>query len=96
MKINYAVYNPLTGCNEEVETKGEAMNLFWKIALDIALPYFHSTAYSIVHKNDDGTESWFNESYELMGIGEEVKKMLFEKYNFNNEIYQPTKVETLP
>lgn len=62
MATKYAVYDPTTGENTQVDTKEDAMQLFWMRMISLAKPYFHDTAYMTVEVNDEtGTETWYND-----------------------------------
>lgn len=62
MTTKYAVYNPHTGLNDMYETKEEALQAFWLIAINFVIPMVHNTAYMTVQVNEDGSETWFNDS----------------------------------
>lgn len=62
MTTKYAVYNPHTGLNDMYETKEEALQAFWLIAVNYAVQTMHNTAYMTVQVNEDGSETWFNDN----------------------------------
>lgn len=58
----YGVILPSSGETTIVSTKEEAINLFWERMVEFSFPYFHNTFYVSIDYNDDGTETWYNES----------------------------------
>ena len=62
--IKYGVFNNNTGEYSFVETKEEALQLFWSNVVEMALTYFHGTAYVTVDTNEDGSEVWRNDNLE--------------------------------
>ena len=62
MTKKYVVYKPLTGENISYETKEDALQAFWKDVVGFALSYHHNTAYTVVEKNEDGSETWYNDN----------------------------------
>lgn len=64
----YGVFNNNTGEYTFVETKDEALQLFWTKVVEVALTHFHGTAYVEVTQNENGTETWVND------LAEEIKR----------------------
>lgn len=64
----YGVFNNNTGEYTFVETKDEALQLFWSNVVEVARTHFHGTAYVTVTQNEDGTETWLNDA------GEEIDR----------------------
>ena len=63
MTIKYAVYDPTTGENTEVDNREDAMQLFWQRMIKLARPYFHDTAYMTIEVNEEtGAETWYNDA----------------------------------
>lgn len=44
------------------DSKEECINFFWDEMIKFSFPYFHETVYVTIQKNEDGTETWFNEN----------------------------------
>lgn len=64
----YGVFDNNTGEYTFVESKDEALQLFWTRVVEVARTHFHGTAYVTITQNEDGTETWVNDS------GEEIEK----------------------
>jgi hypothetical protein len=64
----YGVFDNNTGEYTFVSTKDEAVELFWNRVVEVARTHFHGTAYVTVIQNDDGAETWLNDS------GEEITR----------------------
>jgi hypothetical protein len=64
----YGVFNNNTGEYTFVETKEEALQLFWANVVEVARTHFHGTAYVTVTQNENNTETWINDS------GQEIEK----------------------
>jgi hypothetical protein len=62
MNTKYAVYDAKNGENIMYNTKEEALDAFWVGVISFAKKHFHNTAYMTVQYNEDGTETWFNDS----------------------------------
>jgi hypothetical protein len=60
----YGVFNNNTGEYTFVETKEEALQLFWSNIVEVARMHFHGTAYVKVTQNEDNTETWVNDCSE--------------------------------
>ena len=85
----YAIYNPITGENEMVGKKNDAIKRFWEITLEFVKRHMHGNTYMIVEIDATGAETWKNSN-----------NVEIEKPKSISEIKQlisiPTKVETLP
>lgn len=57
----YGVLLPENGETTIVESKEEAVKLFWERMIKFSLPFFHDTVYVTIQYNDDGLETWFND-----------------------------------
>lgn len=64
----YGVFDNNTGLYTFVETKDEALRLFWSNVVAVARTHFHGTAYVTVIQNENGTETWLNDA------GEEIDR----------------------
>ena len=62
MNIKYAIYDAKNGENIIYNTKEEAIDAFWLHVISFAKSHFHNTAYMTVQYNEDGSETWFNDS----------------------------------
>lgn len=62
MTTKYGVYNPQKGEYDLFKTKEEALEAFWLRVIATAKEHYHNTAYTTIHYNEDGTETWLNES----------------------------------
>jgi len=62
MELKYAIYDAKNGENIIYDTKEEAIDAFWIHVISVAKKDFHNTAYMTVQLNEDGTETWFNDS----------------------------------
>ncbi len=58
--MKYGVFNPLNGETTLLDSKEEAMQLFWIRMIQLTLPHFHNTPYMTIIKNEDGSETWKN------------------------------------
>lgn len=99
MQIKYAVYDATTGDNKMFETKEEAIKMFWKNVVKLALNNFHNTAYTVVEILDDGTERWYNdnnEEIELPKTEAEILEFLQEYRRSGLDNQSQTSVEILP
>lgn len=91
----YAIYNAHTGENILFDTQDEALQEFWKNVVSFALTHFGGTAYMVVEKNEDGSETWFNDNNEQITkpkSASEIKNILKNMKPIKNK----TPVETLP
>lgn len=75
--MKYGVFNPLNGETTLLNSKDEAMQLFWTRMLQFALPHFHNTPYVTIIQNEDGSETWQNIN------GQEMDKPLTEEEMMN-------------
>lgn len=58
----YGVIDLENGETTIIDTKEEAIKLFVERMINFSLPYFHNTPFISIEFNDDGTETWYNES----------------------------------
>jgi hypothetical protein len=49
--MKYGVFNPLNGETTLLDSKEEAMQLFWIRMIQLTLPHFHNTPYMTIIKN---------------------------------------------
>ena len=57
----YGVYNPKTGETDIVDTKEEAINLFYQYMIEVSKGFFHNTMYLTIVENDDGSVAYYND-----------------------------------
>jgi hypothetical protein len=65
MTTTYGVYHPKSGETFIVNTKEEAINLFYKFMIDFSKEFFHNTMYFTIQENEDGSVSYFNDGNEV-------------------------------
>ncbi len=79
MQTKYGVFNIELGGYVFYETKEQALSAFWCNVIATVKSHYHNTAYSTVIVNDDGTETWYNDSgeaIEKIQTAEEIKNLL--------------------
>jgi hypothetical protein len=97
MTTRYAVYNPLNGETTLVDTKEEAVMLFWERMIDVSAPFFHNTMWMTVEQNEDGSEVWKNENDNVITKPLTVEEMTaIQQSHRVKKITNPTPVETMP
>lgn len=58
----YGVLSHTNGGFTFFDSKEEAIEEFWKRMIAIGYEHMQHTCYVTVEKNEDGTETWYNES----------------------------------
>jgi hypothetical protein len=86
MNTQYGVYHPTTGETIVVNTKEEAINVFYKSMIEFSKPFFHNTMYVTIQTNEDGSISYFNDGNEVDQVlsSEELESLFNQSAEINN------------